>query len=1279
MSAIDQVIARARMAGDIGFTERRQFKLARSRAIEKLRRFALADPYFYILELIQSAIASGATWVDIGCGERNSDDVRVSWTGGAHLREAELGALFDFLFAAKDRVDIAQTRSLALGVNALMLFAPTMIVIESGDGSEGGTTRMVIRQGIDQVDVGKAEGVLHGTYVRAIGLDRAKVARETHRAGTREGGLEYATIELRCLAAPVPIVFNGESMFGWSSQKIPRIAYEKRVEIDEGDLYGVLGLNPRGGPPSFQLLTHGVWVQSYTHELVPKQLFGGILCFNRLRKTVDHSGFVRDEVFEELWIRLAPYAQQLLGGGDVDNQPKILGAGGNELSVPELRALLAEHPRVLAVPAKLDAKSEAFERARSLAQLLDAELLRVPDTQQTALRVLGGRELLIFRPSLAAGTDELVYARPATPEPSGPALLPPATLDSLTSLQLIEQLGPAAVERKPGEPPPHQGRALLTREALGRAIGETGSCTATLYAPLALAEARDGLLVRIMIEGRRLIESLLLPSAWAGRVLDIVLPTCSPFTLAHLGRRSGVDLYGAIAGVFLERARPLLLEQDRRTLAGLGVGTLELGSPAAKLAVQTLARTLVTRVRSTRVGRASLGLAFSLLHDIPHGDPLALPLLRTVSGRNPIRPDVEGLSVRDLALLSDLGGGLVYGVVPDVEADLEGLDPDRILALDRADERHLVGLLGESGYVRIDARDEIARVEFEGRRFVVRDIALGLHDYGDFPVLLEPGGDDPSGLDGERLLDALIIALRGRLLAPPGPDRVASEELRRHALRHLQWTACRVAALGQLERRPELAALPLFLDHLGQAWSLAALLPSLRGAVGHGGLIVHYAHGLGAAELGVLAEAITHATPHPPDAQLGAIACSGFLVRLLAGLGRIRIAGDFDLDDHEAKQGTSRVSEAMLVRETVELAGARCTFGVPSRVPDDAWLPVYEREPTGLRAIGLIEPPFRGMVGLIEVDERTQRDTLVDALERELPCAGQRLLEALLARLPELEGAGREREHQAALCTLFEHAAAQLSLLGEPGLMHVQVGSALADRVLGLPLFDVGGATLVGARRLLDHFRRTWMAAPDPSALPSIDWARQLGPHTPTLLREWLLKHVQANRVTLIASRSRSPALAEREPPSGSRAWRPGQPFDEAALAWNLNHWLAELRPDPRECLLDESDASSVFRRPPTRMWLMLGGTDEGTLFEGADHRLEIDATRPIVLRAIHEPSASHFAWLLLAVYAHLNTVTVSITNAHEQEFQRRVAAALLEGRLQLFVAAARDTDAREP
>ncbi|MCA9702154.1 MAG: hypothetical protein KC431_31825, partial [Myxococcales bacterium] len=148
MSGIEDVIARARMGGEVGFAERRQFKLARRRAIEKLRRFALADPYFYVLEIIQAAIAGGAEYVDIGCG---NGDITISWLGGV-LREDELAQLFDFLFASKDRVDIAHVRSLALGINALLLFEPEAVIVESGDGSDTGTARMVVRAGADQVD-----------------------------------------------------------------------------------------------------------------------------------------------------------------------------------------------------------------------------------------------------------------------------------------------------------------------------------------------------------------------------------------------------------------------------------------------------------------------------------------------------------------------------------------------------------------------------------------------------------------------------------------------------------------------------------------------------------------------------------------------------------------------------------------------------------------------------------------------------------------------------------------------------------------------------------------------------------------------------------------------------------------------------------------------------------------------------------------------------------------------------------------------------------------------
>ncbi|MFV8749127.1 hypothetical protein ACNOYE_01105 [Nannocystaceae bacterium ST9] len=1258
MSAIEQVIARARMAGEIGFSERRQFKLARARAIEKLRRFALADPYFYILELIQAAIANGATHVDIGCGEGEGDEVRISWIGGQRLREAELAQLFDFLFAAKERLDLADVRSLALGVNALLLFAPSSIVIESGDGSPEGTSRMVIRQGIDQVEVGRAQGSLAGTYVKVFGLDRAKVAAETNRHGTDEGGLEYATIELRCLAAPVPIVFNGQSVFGWSRQKIPRpFGYRKIIEFDEGDLYGALALDPEGGVASFQLLTHGVWIQTYQNELLAPHKLGGIVCFDRLHKTVDHSGFVRDEVFEELWIRLRPYAEQLVGGQAAHESPKITNAGGVAYSIGDLRALLGEHPRVLAIAPELEGAGEGFARAEALAKLLDAEILRVPEAQLPALRVLGGRGVLIWRPELDPDTDVLFYARPALPEPAGPLLLPAVSLASIASGELATVLQAST------------GRSLAE---LVDAIGQTGECTATLHSPADPSLAGGGLRVRILSAGRRLVGERSLASAWAGRIVDVELPTCSPTRLTRLGAgpdSTGEDLPTAIAEHFAGLASAVLIEQDRRTLAGLGVGELPLGSPAARLALQVLARALVTRLRGVRPGRASPGLSFSLLHAPPDSDPLELPLLTTLSGRNPIgvQPREGGLSLRDLALLADLGGGLIYAVVPEVPADLEGLDRDRILALDLELERLILGLLGETGYVRVDARDVLARASIAGREFVVRDVALGLRGYPEFPILLE--GDDPSGLDPDdrrRLLASLLDQLGARArgeLDDPTQTELEREEHRRQAIRHLQWAVCRLAAAGRLADAPGLDRLPLFLDLDGEAWSLASLLPGLQ----RGRLIVHYGHGFATGELARLAAALRVPEPIREHAEPESLAISAFVLRLLAPLGRVRLAFDFDLDDHEAARGPWRAREAFLVRESLELAGARCVFGIPAAPTGEVWLPIGMRDEAGTRVIGLLEPPIRGVVGSIEVDARGSHEALVDALERELPAIGERLLDRLLARLPELEVEDQaDRRRTQALQIAFDYAGEQLQLIGERGLLHVALGSALADRVLALPVFDLGGPTLVPAQRLVEQFRRHWTHADDPRALAPLDWSRWLAADTPAPLRAWLDRHLTPARVILPASRSASSPIASTPSSKPGEPWPRDRRLDAELLAWNLGVWLARLRPDDRR-----SPLTPASTRPPTRVWVFeYGSADEslaGRMVAGNDERLEFDGSRLLVQRTLADPTPAHLAWLLLAAYAHLNEVTVAITNLHEQEFQRRVAAALLDGTLTLL------------
>ncbi|HEY0136767.1 MAG TPA: hypothetical protein VGB85_21945, partial [Nannocystis sp.] len=291
MSTIDAVIAQARRPGN--FSERRRFTLARTQAIQKLRQFALADPAAYILELIQSAVANGATWIEV---VRDSETVTVAYIGGG-IPESALGRLFDFLFASKDDPGLGYLRELAIGVNALMVFEPEKIIIESGDGTLAGTSRMELLAGEDRLDVGRPDHALSGTFIRAEGLKRS-----------RNVSRERSIIEMRCLAAPVPILYNSEVMFGHSRQRAPMLPGAfKRISFDEGDLYGTIGLRDPGSPRNdFALLTRGVLIENVAHTLVAGSAFGGIICFDGLRKTADHARIVRDDRMAEMWLRVLP-------------------------------------------------------------------------------------------------------------------------------------------------------------------------------------------------------------------------------------------------------------------------------------------------------------------------------------------------------------------------------------------------------------------------------------------------------------------------------------------------------------------------------------------------------------------------------------------------------------------------------------------------------------------------------------------------------------------------------------------------------------------------------------------------------------------------------------------------------------------------------------------------------------------------------------------------------------------------------------------------------------
>ncbi|HVH99412.1 MAG TPA: hypothetical protein VM869_11890, partial [Enhygromyxa sp.] len=776
---------------------------------------------------------------------------------------------------------------------------------------------------------------------------------------------------------------------------------------------------------------------------------------------------------------------------------------------------------------------------------------------------------------------------------------------------------------------------------------------ATLHSPVDYAPAAGGLLVRVTTTGRLLGQHLYV-SAFPGRVLDVELPTAQPTAMKLQ------DTVARVAERFAARALPLLREQDQRALAGLGVGTIEPDSVAARLALQVLSRVTVTRLRAARPararggGRMSPGLSFSLLRSAGGFDPFQLPLLRTVSG-------IE-LSLSELALMCDATGGLVYGTIPEVAADLDDLDPDLILALDAGIERTLIGLLGESGYVRIDARDVLT--ETDGLR--IRDMALGLRQYPNFPLLLEGAVELLDELDEAANNDLLTVLLKGlqrRMLGEadePGVDARALEEHRRQAVRHLQWYVCRElvrSGPAPLERRG-LLDFPLFIDLDGEVWGLRQVAAALRSPEG---LLIHYGHAFGSAELGYLSAAARAGRKPPADGRPSSLAVSCFGYRLLAPLGRVRLAFDFDLDNLEAARNPMSAGVAFLVEDSFTLEGNPCVLGIPAvRLPEYR-IELRTRERGAVAALDELAHRY-GVVGSIELRERRLDETP----EQILAVVDQRaaaLLERLIVELPEL--ADNPRHHEAALRVLLTYVGEQLSFVLEPVGLRSEVATPLATRILGLPLFDVGAATLISGQRMIERFRREFERQLHDNAnrtFTPIDWSQTLAESTPTLVREWLDAHLQPAAVIMPASSSaqRSPTPAAAAAASEQRQpWSPARSLPADALAWNLQYWLAQLRPDLRP-------------HGSTRVWIV-AELPARTLLEGGDGRIDLWLEHPLVARAMAAPTADNLAWLLLAIYAHINALSGTIGNAHEARFHLILGEALRDGRLQILAPDATD------
>lgn len=1200
MTSIAAVIERARAGGT--YSERKRFTIARSRAIEKMRRFALADPYFYILELIQAAVANDAQYIEISIDD---GDVTLAYIGGGLLRD-DLANLFDYLFASKDRAEIGHLRELALGINAALLFEPTRVIVESGNGTLAGTTRLEMHGEHDAVDIGTPERPLTGTFVRIEGLRSRRLPQVLQRAilGAPRPR-EFGVIDVRCLAAPVPLILNGEALFGFSAQRTPAmLGYRRAVSFDEGDLYGTLALGAPNQAGEFDLLMWGVLVQSKAHQLVPGASVSGIVCFDRLRKTADHSGIVDDERMAEMWARLEPYARRLVHGEGTHAATMLTQLDGTIVHAGELRPIVQETDRCILVPAMTPRDEQHRGLAREVSRRLGAPVFCGGESMARSLRAMSAGRLSVVSFDPASQQDVSFYRQDEHAAPARPWLTPVIELEPLPTSEVMGRIIAAARGQDSDDPD-----MLDAARGLAHRLGTGDTVRASVFTPEEVRSA-DALFVEL-VSTDRLLWSGTLPSSNPGHVLRVELPDARASILGGQALRgSQQTLCEAVARVVAVHAAPALRSAFERALETLADRDVVPGSATAKLALRAAVRTCVPRLGEDEAHRPTL-----VLEQVGarHVDLRSLPLLCTLEG--------APQSLADIVDRMSRCGGLLYGALREMPQSLEGLDTSQILSLDLDEERWLVSLFGESAYVRVDVRDVLA--EADGAR--VRDVALGLREYPEHPLLVEEGN---AAATEEALVHALVDRLLGR--SPPEPPdpahREVWEECRRHAGRILQRYICDVLCRGVETPVPEVFELALFLDPDGQGYTISDVVDAMRRP---GGLPLVYGNAFGGAELGALTDAARRGrgVGRPP----ATLAASSWLHRCLAQLGPVRVAFDFDLAHADADARAVERSTAWLRSKSVVARGVQGALGVPLEPrahPDIAVLLPGGRRSRALASVAI----EYGCVGWVQLDANVDWDEAELAeVDRAVRAACESCLEALFLDLARGD-AVPQRERCETL--LLEHAARHLSMVAQEESQPVPtVTSDLADRVLTMPLFQARHGEAMTGWRIIRLFCSAFAANPadaHATVLAAIDDA--VAPH----LRAWIDRHLGESRVVVLPVLGSAAVVADDGPP------RPDVERLQGAVLRGLRE-LGEL----------DFITHVWFHGEDIEGLCALDGT---SVFIAPHH---VRATS-----ALQQRSPEAVAWLLLGVFAHINATVGEVENHHELAFQREVSRALRDGRL---------------
>ncbi len=1008
MSELDKILSLAQRQGEFG--ARRTFSLESSRALEKLRRFALPNPHQYILELVQGLVANEANILSFSLGAY--EFTLSTCQSGRGFPASRLQRLFEAIFATNSEGKDADLRGLAMAFNTLNKLRVQKIRVETGDGTLQGSSFWEIENG--KTELGALPSAVKGTEI-VIG------------GGQRDPKLEEGLLRDHCMSSHVPIMVNGQNVSSNRLEKYPLpFGYRNCLRFDEGDLYGTIGQNSLERAANFKLMVHGVHLWTFEIPDYPDAAqLGGIICFNRLQKTADSADAVRDEVWAELWGRLRPYADFVLGksAAVVPAQVHVVG----DLEPVLLRHLRKRLEGVFAL-VLVDAVSTDIEKARAniIAELLDGLALVVSDSLRGVVKSLVGPHVNLVAPCLRDSSVIAFFNQERAVVPSHFAGKKP-----LSNLELgeFEQGGESV----------HQGKVF-----------------ASAYYSRNSRSSLNGTVVRFVSFGRKLWEGVVL-GAHRGVFVEAEFASMTPEQLTS--RFAAEELAEWLLHSW-EKELDIYVENEVKVM--LAAGVKPFSAPAHEVMAQLEAGfSLGYRKRGTRLyphftNWSNRGLG-----------PARFKVFQTVAGGT--------LSLHDLPRLIDRNLGLIYlvrakedALEPTFGVDLRGLKLDQILLVDTITENCLSTIAGEASIVQVDARDVLAEVD----GLVLRDVAFGMRSYAkrtlpaermDGRVLIaeevRPHIEDllsplfgavaefRQTFSGENAARALELEGKG---APPA-DLV---EWLRHAVRHLQWAAVHVASFSvSLELQEKLRSFPLFATTEGTLVSFDQLTRRERV---HG--FVPVMEGVAEDLLSVVLKS-PRASAQLPDEERFVLAMSSFVVHILSP---------------HIKLGTAVIEERFRPTTSVDEGGLLVVEHLKGEV--QGTVGVVDQKGEAIVAISRPGVPAEwvsGQIGGLSLFGRLFLPENV-SFDAALLDVRQRLfqkMERLAGSYPDVSAEAKKKDR--AIAALLKYIASHLRLTAHKGQARFQIHDADAKRVaeqLMLSRSGMNSRNVMGFLRVLESF-----------------------------------------------------------------------------------------------------------------------------------------------------------------------------------------------------------------